>query len=166
MTARIHGHAFRSRRARSGGREGHVLRDWRERGAPPRHPARDRGPGAPARRSWRPPRSRAGVPIARPRSCRSRAGHRGPHHRHRSETPLYRPPVGQTNPRIVRAAEELDLTLVGWSVRARDGIKSNPERVVGAWCRASATGPSSCSTMRPSATIAPSTGRRWSRWSR
>ena len=43
---------------------------------------------------------------------------------------LYRPPVGQTNPRITRAAEELDLTLVGWSVRARDGIKSDPESVV------------------------------------
>ena len=38
--------------------------------------------------------------------------------------------MGQTNPRIARAAEELDLTLVGWSVRARDGIKSDPERVV------------------------------------
>jgi len=43
---------------------------------------------------------------------------------------LYRPPVGQTNPRIARAAEELDLTLVGWSVRARDGIKSDPESVI------------------------------------
>jgi peptidoglycan/xylan/chitin deacetylase (PgdA/CDA1 family) len=43
---------------------------------------------------------------------------------------LYRPAVGQTNPRIARAAGELGLTLVGWSVRARDGIKSDPDRVV------------------------------------
>jgi peptidoglycan-N-acetylglucosamine deacetylase len=43
---------------------------------------------------------------------------------------LYRPAVGQTNPRIAQAAKELGLTLVGWSVRARDGIKSDPDSVV------------------------------------
>jgi peptidoglycan/xylan/chitin deacetylase (PgdA/CDA1 family) len=43
---------------------------------------------------------------------------------------LYRPAVGQTNPRIARAAGELGLTLIGWSVRARDGIATNPDTVV------------------------------------
>jgi peptidoglycan/xylan/chitin deacetylase (PgdA/CDA1 family) len=42
---------------------------------------------------------------------------------------LYRPAVGQTNPRIARAAADLGLTLVGWTVRARDGIRAAPERV-------------------------------------
>jgi peptidoglycan/xylan/chitin deacetylase (PgdA/CDA1 family) len=43
---------------------------------------------------------------------------------------FYRPPVGQTNPRIARAAKDLGLTIVGWSVRGRDGIRADPERVV------------------------------------
>jgi peptidoglycan/xylan/chitin deacetylase (PgdA/CDA1 family) len=38
--------------------------------------------------------------------------------------------VGQTNPRIARAAKELGLTIVGWSLRGRDGIRARPERVV------------------------------------
>jgi peptidoglycan/xylan/chitin deacetylase (PgdA/CDA1 family) len=38
--------------------------------------------------------------------------------------------VGQTNPRIAKAAAELGLTLVGWSVRARDGVATDPSRVV------------------------------------
>jgi peptidoglycan-N-acetylglucosamine deacetylase len=43
---------------------------------------------------------------------------------------FYRPPVGQTNPRIARAAKELGLTIVGWSVRGLDGVRADPERVV------------------------------------
>ena len=35
---------------------------------------------------------------------------------------LFRPPIGHTNPTIARIAEQLDLTVVGWSVRARDGL--------------------------------------------
>jgi peptidoglycan-N-acetylglucosamine deacetylase len=47
------------------------------------------------------------------------------------ERPLfYRPPVGQMNPRIDRAARHLGLTIVGWSVRARDGIRTRPIQVV------------------------------------
>jgi peptidoglycan/xylan/chitin deacetylase (PgdA/CDA1 family) len=42
---------------------------------------------------------------------------------------FYRPAVGQTNPRIARAAKELGLTIVGWSLRGRDGIRADPERV-------------------------------------
>jgi peptidoglycan-N-acetylglucosamine deacetylase len=41
----------------------------------------------------------------------------------------YRPAVGQTNPRIARAAKELGLTIVGWSLRGRDGIRADPARV-------------------------------------
>ena len=35
---------------------------------------------------------------------------------------LFRPPIGHTNPTIARVADLLDLTMVGWSVRARDGL--------------------------------------------
>jgi peptidoglycan/xylan/chitin deacetylase (PgdA/CDA1 family) len=35
---------------------------------------------------------------------------------------LFRPPIGHTNPTIARIADRLDLTVVGWSVRARDGL--------------------------------------------
>ena len=35
---------------------------------------------------------------------------------------LFRPPIGHTNPTIARVAEGLDLCIVGWSVRGRDGI--------------------------------------------
>jgi peptidoglycan/xylan/chitin deacetylase (PgdA/CDA1 family) len=41
----------------------------------------------------------------------------------------YRPAVGQTNPRIARAADELGLVIVGWSVRGRDGVRADPEAV-------------------------------------
>jgi peptidoglycan-N-acetylglucosamine deacetylase len=41
------------------------------------------------------------------------------------QTPtLFRPPIGHTNPTIARIADQLDLTVVGWSVRARDGLGS------------------------------------------
>jgi peptidoglycan/xylan/chitin deacetylase (PgdA/CDA1 family) len=43
---------------------------------------------------------------------------------------LYRPAVGQTNPRIARVADELGLAIVGWSVRARDGIATRADAVV------------------------------------
>ncbi|MET0593915.1 MAG: polysaccharide deacetylase family protein [Polyangiaceae bacterium] len=42
---------------------------------------------------------------------------------------LYRPAVGQTNPRIARVAAELGLTIVGWSVRGRDGVRASAEDV-------------------------------------
>src|SRR5262249_31084652 len=35
---------------------------------------------------------------------------------------LFRPPVGHTSPGIARVCDELDLVIVGWSVRARDGL--------------------------------------------
>lgn len=43
---------------------------------------------------------------------------------------LYRPAVGQTNPRIARVADELGLSIVGWSVRGRDGVATRPDAVV------------------------------------
>jgi peptidoglycan/xylan/chitin deacetylase (PgdA/CDA1 family) len=48
------------------------------------------------------------------------------------ETPtLFRPPIGHTNPTIARIADQLDLTTVGWSVRARDGLaRTKPDDVV------------------------------------
>lgn len=43
---------------------------------------------------------------------------------------LFRPPIGHTNPRIAKAALELDLVVVGWSVRALDGLaRSRADRV-------------------------------------
>jgi peptidoglycan/xylan/chitin deacetylase (PgdA/CDA1 family) len=35
---------------------------------------------------------------------------------------IFRPPVGHTTPAIARVCDELDLAIVGWSVRARDGL--------------------------------------------
>jgi peptidoglycan-N-acetylglucosamine deacetylase len=52
----------------------------------------------------------------------------------------YRPAVGQTNPRIARAAEELGLVIVGWSVRGRDGIRTDPAEVTGRVVRGLADG--------------------------
>lgn len=48
------------------------------------------------------------------------------------KTPLlFRPPIGHTNPTIARVADRLDLTMVGWSVRARDGLaRTKPEDVL------------------------------------
>jgi peptidoglycan/xylan/chitin deacetylase (PgdA/CDA1 family) len=34
---------------------------------------------------------------------------------------LFRPPIGHTNPTIARVVDALDLTVIGWSVSARDG---------------------------------------------
>jgi len=43
---------------------------------------------------------------------------------------LFRPPIGHTNPRIAKIVEELGLTVVGWSVRALDGVAAaDPDRV-------------------------------------
>nr|QVV57671.1 peptidoglycan-N-acetylglucosamine deacetylase [Myxococcales bacterium] len=43
---------------------------------------------------------------------------------------LFRPPIGHTNPRIARAVDKLGLTVVGWSVRALDGLSaSQPDKV-------------------------------------
>jgi peptidoglycan/xylan/chitin deacetylase (PgdA/CDA1 family) len=39
-------------------------------------------------------------------------------------TKLFRPPIGHTNPTIARVAEELGLTIVGFSVRGYDGLAS------------------------------------------
>jgi peptidoglycan/xylan/chitin deacetylase (PgdA/CDA1 family) len=43
---------------------------------------------------------------------------------------LFRPPIGHTNPTIARIAEQLDLTVVGWSVAGYDGIAgAEPKKV-------------------------------------
>ena len=42
---------------------------------------------------------------------------------------FYRPAVGQTNPRIARAAKDLGLTIVGWSLRGFDGVRADPDRL-------------------------------------
>ena len=48
------------------------------------------------------------------------------------KTPLlFRPPIGHTNPTIARIADQLDLTMVGWSVRAVDGLaRTKPDDVL------------------------------------
>ncbi len=44
---------------------------------------------------------------------------------------MFRPPIGHTNPGIVRVVDELDLAIVGWSVSGRDGLRGVlPEAVV------------------------------------
>jgi peptidoglycan/xylan/chitin deacetylase (PgdA/CDA1 family) len=42
-----------------------------------------------------------------------------------SRPSLFRPPIGHTNPRIARAVDKLELTVVGWSVRALDGLAAS-----------------------------------------
>ena len=42
---------------------------------------------------------------------------------------FYRPPVGLVNPRIQRVAAEAGLLVIGWSVRARDGVAADAEAV-------------------------------------
>jgi peptidoglycan-N-acetylglucosamine deacetylase len=43
---------------------------------------------------------------------------------------LFRPPIGHTNPRIARVAEQLGLVVVGWTVGGRDSSKSAKVRRV------------------------------------
>jgi peptidoglycan/xylan/chitin deacetylase (PgdA/CDA1 family) len=49
---------------------------------------------------------------------------------------LFRPPIGHTNPVIARVADSMDLTVVGWSVGARDGLASAKKDAVVARVRA------------------------------
>jgi peptidoglycan/xylan/chitin deacetylase (PgdA/CDA1 family) len=37
-------------------------------------------------------------------------------------TSLFRPPIGHTSPRIAKVVDEMDLIVVGWSVRGLDGL--------------------------------------------
>ncbi len=47
-----------------------------------------------------------------------------------SRPTLFRPPIGHTNPTIARIADQLDLTVVGWSAAGRDGLKgADPKSV-------------------------------------
>ena len=46
------------------------------------------------------------------------------------KTVLFRPPIGHTNPTIARVIKELGLSVIGWSVRALDGVRAaDPKRV-------------------------------------
>jgi peptidoglycan/xylan/chitin deacetylase (PgdA/CDA1 family) len=43
---------------------------------------------------------------------------------------LFRPPIGHTNPTIARVADDLDLTIVGWTARGFDGLRgAKPDAV-------------------------------------
>ncbi|MDP9033284.1 MAG: polysaccharide deacetylase family protein [Myxococcota bacterium] len=49
---------------------------------------------------------------------------------------LFRPPVGLTNPIIARVADDLDLAVVGWTIRGHDGWAfARTEKVVARICR-------------------------------
>ncbi len=37
---------------------------------------------------------------------------------------LFRPPIGHTNPVIARVVDDLDLTVIGWTIGAHDGVAS------------------------------------------
>lgn len=44
---------------------------------------------------------------------------------------LFRPPVGHTNPTIARIAEQLNLTVIGWSIAGYDGLaRAKPKKVL------------------------------------
>jgi peptidoglycan/xylan/chitin deacetylase (PgdA/CDA1 family) len=42
---------------------------------------------------------------------------------------FFRPPIGHTSPAIARVADELDLVVVGWSVRGLDGVAADAAAV-------------------------------------
>jgi peptidoglycan-N-acetylglucosamine deacetylase len=50
---------------------------------------------------------------------------------------LFRPPVGHTSPGIARVCDDLDLLVVGWTVRARDGLGGVSKERVASRVRAS-----------------------------
>ena len=43
---------------------------------------------------------------------------------------LFRPPVGLSNPNVFRAAKDLGLSVVGWSIRSLDTRIADPARIV------------------------------------
>ena len=43
---------------------------------------------------------------------------------------FFRPPVGLSNPNTFRAARDLDLQVVGWSIRSLDTVIASPEKIV------------------------------------
>ncbi len=46
------------------------------------------------------------------------------------EPKLFRPPVGLSNPNVFRAAKELGLRVIGWSIRSLDTKITEPEKIV------------------------------------
>jgi peptidoglycan/xylan/chitin deacetylase (PgdA/CDA1 family) len=49
---------------------------------------------------------------------------------------LFRPPIGHTNPMIARLVDAMDMTIVGWTVGARDGVRGAEPKAVAARVRA------------------------------
>lgn len=45
-------------------------------------------------------------------------------------TAYYRPPMGQSNPRVFRAARKMQMQVVGWTIRSLDTIIRDPKRIV------------------------------------
>lgn len=43
---------------------------------------------------------------------------------------FFRPPMGLSNPRIFRAARELNLKVIGWTIRSLDTITTDPKKIV------------------------------------
>jgi peptidoglycan/xylan/chitin deacetylase (PgdA/CDA1 family) len=43
---------------------------------------------------------------------------------------FFRPPIGLSNPRTFRAARNLDLKVIGWTIRSLDTVIASPEKVV------------------------------------
>jgi peptidoglycan/xylan/chitin deacetylase (PgdA/CDA1 family) len=43
---------------------------------------------------------------------------------------FFRPPMGLSNPRIFCAARELDLKVIGWTIRSLDTISTDPKKIV------------------------------------
>jgi peptidoglycan/xylan/chitin deacetylase (PgdA/CDA1 family) len=45
-------------------------------------------------------------------------------------TSLFRQPLGMRNPSIVKIVEDLDMHMIGWTLRTYDGADQNPQRIV------------------------------------
>ena len=115
----------RARDARQARRDGDVLRRRRARPRSTRAScARSSTPVTPSgstrTRTTASSRSAGSAASARTSSAASRRSRSSPARR----PILFRPPIGHTNPVIARVVDELDLTVVGWTVSGRDGVAS------------------------------------------
>jgi len=43
---------------------------------------------------------------------------------------FFRPPIGLSNPRVFKAAKNLNLKVIGWTIRSFDTISGKPEKIV------------------------------------
>ncbi|MDR3458457.1 MAG: polysaccharide deacetylase family protein [Verrucomicrobiae bacterium] len=68
------------------------------------------------------PRARLRTELIRAQQAVEKAGGRAPKY--------FRPPVGLSNPNTFRAARDLNLEVIGWSIRSLDTVIAEPEKIL------------------------------------